>query len=330
MGHVVVTGATGFIGSAVVRLLRARGREVLAVVEPGASTQNLEGMNVERVTADVTDFATFAKVLSGAEAFYHLAAIYKLWLPDPNVIYRVNLDGTTNVLLAAQKAGVPRIVYTSSIAAVGLNPDGVPADETTGFNLWDDANHYIVTKYLSERIAMSFATAGLPVVVVNPAFPFGERDVAPTPTGQIVVGLLTGKVPGYGPGGFNAVDVETVALGHLLAEEKGRVGERYILGDHNVTHQEFFRLVCEVAGTKFPDRNIPASLTWAMGWAMETYSDRVSHEPPMTTYRTMRYGSRLAFFDPGKARRELGLPSTPLRATVQKAVTWFREHGYAK
>ncbi|MCC7537727.1 MAG: NAD-dependent epimerase/dehydratase family protein [Deltaproteobacteria bacterium] len=330
MGHVVVTGAAGFIGSSVVRLLLERGREVLAVIEPGGSSKNLDGMNVERVTADVTDFEKLAKVMSGADALYHLAAIYRLWLPDPNLIYKVNLDGTTTVLLAAQKAGVKRIVYTSSIAAVGLHEDGSAADETTQFNLWDDANHYIVTKYLSERIAKSFADAGLPVVIVNPAFPFGERDVAPTPTGQIVVGLLTGKVPGYGPGGFNAVDVETVALGHVLAEEKGRVGERYILGDHNVTHEEFFRLVCDVGGVKFPDRLIPGPVTWAMGWAMEAYADKVSHQAPLTTYRTMRYGSRLAFFDPGKARRELGLPSTPLRATVQKAVRWFRDNGYTK
>ena len=257
MGHVVVTGAAGFIGSSVVRMLLAQKRSVIAVLEPGADAKNLDGLNVERFTADVCDAKGMEKALSGAEALHHLAAIYKLWLPDPEVIYRVNLEGTTNVLLAAQKQKVPRVVYTSSIAAVGLRDDGTPSDETVAFNLHDIANEYILTKHLSERIAVRFAKSGAPIVIVNPAFPFGERDRAPTPTGGILLNICKGKAPGHTAGGFNAVDVDVVAEGHVLAEEKGRIGERYILGDHNVTFREFNQIVADVVGRHVPDRAIP-------------------------------------------------------------------------
>jgi len=193
-----VTGATGFIGSAVVRKLLEQKRSVRCLIEPGANLSNLEGLPVERITCDVTDFDTMKKALDGCETLFHLAAIYKTWLPDEEVIHRVNIEGTVSTLLAAQQAKVNRIVYTSSIAAVGL-VDGGLADETTKFNLFDIANPYILTKWQSERIAMRFAASGLPVVVVNPAFPFGPRDITPTPTGAIIRALLNKEVPGSGP-----------------------------------------------------------------------------------------------------------------------------------
>ena len=243
-----VSGATGVIGSAVVRKLLADGRPVRALCEPRAPTRNLDALDatrrqgpVERVTVDVCDLAGMKRALAGASAYYHLAAIYRVWNPDPRAIYRVNLEGTTTSLLAAQAAGVGRIVYTSSIAAVGLPPDGRPADETVAFNLHDIADEYILTKHLSERIAMRFAEV-LPVVVVNPAFPFGPGDIAPTPTGKIILKLLRGEVPAVGPGGFCAVDVDDVAAAHVAAETRGRVGERYILGNHNV-HVQRLRLI---------------------------------------------------------------------------------------
>ena len=327
MGHVVVTGAAGFIGSSVVRMLLAKQRNVIAVLEPGADAKNLDGLNVERVTADVCDQRAMEKVLSGAEAFHHLAAIYKIWLPDPEVIYRVNLEGTTTVLLAAQKQKVPRIVYTSSIAGVGLREDG-PSDESVAFNLYDIANDYILTKHLSERIAMRFAKSGMPIVVVNPAFPFGERDRAPTPTGAILLNVVKGRAPGHIAGGINAVDVDVVAEGHLLAEEKGRVGERYILGDHNVTFRELNQLIGEVAGVSVPDRTIPSSVALAASWMYEKVADHVTHKQPPTTVKSAQYALRNVFFDPGKARRELGLRSVPLRDTISRAIAWFRANGY--
>jgi dihydroflavonol-4-reductase len=242
------------------------------------------------------------------------------------------------VLLAARAEGVPRVVFTSSIAAIGLREGGlreggadapsvIPSDESVRFNLYDLANDYILSKHLSERVALRFAEAGAPVVVVNPAFPFGEGDRAPTPTGKILIDVVSGVVPGWSAGGINAVDVEVVAEGHLLAEEKGRAGERYILGDHNVSWRELFELVAAVAGVPAPRREIPAPVARALAWAMEKQADLFTHTPPTATLRSVQYATRYAYFDPGKARRELGLRSVPLRETIARAIAWFRDVG---
>ena len=275
--------------------------------------------------------------LSGAEALYHLAAVYKLWLKDRELIYRVNNEGTTSTLLAAQAAGVKRIVYTSSIAAVGLvegsehaQPSGSGlADETTRFNLFDIANDYILTKWQSERIAMRFAEAGAPIVVVNPAFPFGPRDIAPTPTGKIIVSIMKKQIPGVSPGGFCTIDVNDCAMGHLLAEEKGHVGERYILGNDNVSLKDFIGLVSKVAGTPTPRLPLPKTVSAGIALSMELWADHISHEEPRATFRSIRYAQRNAFFSNAKAKRELGLPSRPLEESVRRAVEWFRAQGMA-
>lgn len=324
---VAVTGATGFIGSAVVRALLDAKRSVRAIVEPGANTANLDGLNVERVTCDVTDGPKMARAMSGCEALYHLAAIYKTWLPEPSIIYKVNVEGTVATLLAAERAKIPRVVYTSSIAAIGL-VDGGLADESTEFNLFDIANDYILTKWQSERIAMRFAEQGAPIVVVNPAFPFGPRDIAPTPTGKIILALMKGMVPGKGPGGFCTIDVDDCAAGHLLAEEKGRVGERYILGNDNVSLNEFFAMVAREANVREPPNlPIPSVVGSWIALGMELWADHVSHKEPPATYRSIRYAQRNAFFSNAKAKRELGLPSRPLAETIRRAVDWFRANG---
>jgi dihydroflavonol-4-reductase len=320
---VAVTGATGFIGSAVVRQLLEQKRSVRAIVEPGANLQNLEGLPVERVTCDVTDTKAMTHALSGCESLYHLAAVYKTWLEDRELIYRVNVEGTTSTLLAAQKAKVDRVVYTSSIAAVGLI-DGATADETMRFNQFDIANDYILTKWLSERVAMRFAEAGMNLVVVNPAFPFGPRDIGPTPTGKIILGLMKGQVPGVIPGGICTIDVDDCAAGHLLAEEKGKVGERYILGNENVTLKDLFEIIAKVAGVKAPKLPLPASIGAGIALGMELWADLVSHKEPDATYRSMRYAMRNAFFSNAKAKRDLGLPTRPLEESVRRAVAWFR------
>jgi dihydroflavonol-4-reductase len=322
-GTAAVTGATGFIGSAVVRKLLAQERNVRCLVEPGANTANLEGLNVERITCDVTDFGTMKRALDGCETLFHLAAVYKTWLPDEEVIHRVNVEGTVSTLLAAQHAKVKRIVYTSSIAAIGLVEGGL-ADETTKFNLFDIANPYILTKWQSERVAIRFAESGLPVVIVNPAFPFGPGDITPTPTGAIIRALLNKEVPGSGPGGFCTIDVDDCAEGHVLAEEKGRIGERYILGNDNVSLKEFFEIVSKVAGLRVPKMPMPGALAAGVALGMELWADHVSHKEPPATYRSMRYAQRSAFFSNAKAKRELGLPTRPLEETVRRAVEWFR------
>ncbi len=326
---VLVTGASGFIGSSIVRKLIDQGRKVRCYNEPGANLGNLDGLDVENVEGDINDRQKIGEALKGCDTLYHLAAIYKLWLPDNALMYDVNVEGTKTVLFAAMKAKLKKVVYTSSIAAVGQPESGDLADETTGFNLWEDSNHYIRSKWLSERDALRFAAEGVPIVIVNPAFPFGERDIAPTPTGRLIIETLNGKVPGYMDGGFNVVDVDDVAEAHILAEKKGKVGERYILGNHNVSYKEFYDAVAEIGGCKPIKRKLPSSLLWSLGWAMEKYADNVSHEAPTLTYKTARYGTRQLWFDCTKAHGTLGMPRTPFRETIERSIRWFRANGYA-
>jgi dihydroflavonol-4-reductase len=327
---VLVTGGAGFIGSSVVRKLLARGKEIRCYLEPGAKTVNLDGLDVERVTGDVNDREAIAAALKGCDTLYHLAAIYAIWLPDPSLMYRVNVEGTKTVLWAAYKAGLSKVVYTSSIAAVGRRSDGAPSTEKDEFGPddWERGNGYIRSKWLSEVDALRFAREGLPLVVVNPAFPFGERDIGPTPTGAFIVSALKKQLPGYVDAGFCAIDVDDVAEGHILAAEKGRVGERYILGNHNLTFGDFYALVGQIAGVPVPRRKIPAWVAEGMGWAMERYAARTGKRP-LATYKAARYASATHYFDNTKAVRELGLPTTPLETTIEKSVRWFRENGYA-
>jgi dihydroflavonol-4-reductase len=328
----LVTGASGFIGSAVVRKLLARGREVRCFLEPGARGQNsnLDGLDVEKVVGDVNDRDAVAAALKGCDTLYHLAAIYAIWLRDPSLMYKVNVEGTKTVLWAAFKANLDKVVYTSSIAAVGRRTDGQPASEDDRFGPsdWETGDAYIRSKWLSEEDALRFAREGLPVVVVNPAFPFGERDSAPTPTGAYILAALRKKLPGTVDAGFCVVDVDDCAEGHVLAAERGRVGERYILGNHNVRYRDFYALVGQIAGVRIPQRTIPPWAVRAIGWAMEKQAD-VTRKRPFGTYKAALYSSTTHFFDNSKARRELGLPVTPLASTIEKSVRWFRAHGYA-
>jgi dihydroflavonol-4-reductase len=310
----------------VVRGLLAQGRQVRALIEPGASQVALDelGTAVDRVVVDVVDGPAMTRALGGCEAFYHLAAVYKIWAKDPEIIYRVNLEGTTASLLAAQQARVGRVVYTSSIAAVGLRQDGSPSDETVPFNLWPLASPYVATKHLSERIALQFAASGLPLVVVNPAMPFGPGDRAPTPTGRILLGLLRGEIPGYTTGGLSIIDVDDCAAGHLLAEERGRQGERYLLTNHNVTVRDFLQQAATIAGGRVPRLPIPSLAAQAAGLGMELWADHLSGREPQATLQAVRYAQQTAFFDNRKARTELGLPTRPLAETIERAVSFFR------
>jgi len=322
----LVTGSTGFIGSAVVRRLLARGRRVRCLVEASAPRRNLDGLDVEIVVGDILDRDALRRAIDGCDAVYHLAAIYALWAPDEKVIYDVNVEGTKNVLFAALHAGVRRVVHTSSIAAVGI-ADGEIADETAPFHDWNDSGAYIRSKYQSDLDARRLAGEGLPVVIVCPAFPFGERDIGPTPTGSFIVEALRRRVPGYTEGGFCAVDVDDVAECHVLAEEKGRVGERYIAGAHNVMFRDFYEQVTRIAGLPPIRRKLPSRAVLAAAWAMEQRA-RWTGTRPRITLQAARYALRRAWFDAGKAVRELGMPQTPLDVTIEKAVRWFRDNRY--
>lgn len=319
----LVTGAGGFIGSAVVRQLLARGRAVRAALAPGEPADNLAGLDVEVVTADVCDRAAVAAAMRGCDVVHHLAAIYSLWMRDESKIFEVNVEGTKNVLYAALHAGVRRVVHTSSIAAIGVPPPGQLADERFVWNHWRGGNAYIRSKYLSDLDAQRLAGEGLPVVIVCPAFPFGERDRGPTPTGRFIAEALAGRVPGYTDGGFCAVDVDDVAACHVLAEERGAIGARYIAGSHNVTYREFYAAVTRVAGLPPIRWRLPDAAVLAAAWWMERRAERTG-KPPLATVKAARYALSTVWYDGDKARRELGMPRTPLDETIDKAVRWFR------
>lgn len=324
----LVTGAGGFIGSAVVRQLLAQGREVRATLAPGEGDANLAGLDVEVVRLDICDPAACARAVAGCDVVYHLAAIYALWLPDESKIWAVNVEGTKNVLFAALAAGVRRVVHTSSIAAIGVPPPGELADETFVFNHWRGGNTYIRSKYVSDLDARRLAGLGLPVVLVCPAFPFGERDRGPTPTGRFILEALHRRVPGITGGGFNAVDVEDVAACHLAAEARGVIGERYIAGGHNVTYREFYGAVTRLAGLPPIRRHIPDRALLAAAWLMEARAAR-GGPPPTITVKSARYALSTAWYDASKARRVLGMPCTPLDQTIARAIAWFRAAGMA-
>jgi dihydroflavonol-4-reductase len=323
----LVTGGTGFVGSHVVRALLARGRSVRCLVRPQSRRDNLEGLPVEIVTGDLTDATSLASALSGVDTLYHVAADYRLWAWDPRELYRANVGGTENILSAAAAAGVSKVVYTSSVAALGLNDDGSAGDETTPVLRARIIGHYKKSKYDAERVAEVWAKRGLPVVIVNPSTPIGERDIKPTPTGQLIVDFLNGRLPAYVDTGLNLVDVRDVAAGHLAAAERGRIGERYILGNRNMTLKEILDVIAGITGHTAPRMRLPHWVPLSAAAVAEGVA-RVTGKPPRVSLESVRMSTHLMFFDAGKAVRELGLPQTPVEEPLARAVAWFRDKGY--
>ena len=319
----LVTGAGGFIGSHVVRQLLRDGQEVRAALAPGEAPTNLQGLAVETVEVDVTNPEQVDQAVQGCSSIYHLAAMYVLYAKDPGRIYEVNVGGTQNVMEAAKTHQIRKVVHTSSIAAVGLKEGGVPADETTPFVDYDLADHYVLSKHRSEQLALQYARDGLPVVVVNPGFPFGPGDLKPTPTGRMILDLIKNRLPGFPAGGLSAVDVEDVARGHLLAAKKGRVGERYLLTGTNMTYRDFLKEAARVAGVRAPRFQIPTPLARVMshGFLLGT---KLFGVDPLMTPELLTYVSRPLYYDNRKAREELGMEFTPLEVTLTKAVDYFR------
>jgi dihydroflavonol-4-reductase len=326
----LVTGGTGFIGANVVRALLERGVEVCALVRPRSDTRNLDSLDVELVAGDLRDRGSVEAALEGCDTVYHVAAMYTLWARHPREIYDSNVTGTVNILEAAEQAGVRKIVYTSSVATIGLPKDGTPGTEEAPLLPEDMVSDYKRSKYLAEQEALKCAQRGLPVVIVNPSFPVGAWDVKPTPSGQIIVNFLRGKIPAYVDTGLNVVDVEDVAIGHILAAEKGRIGERYILGHANLTLPELFQLLAQVSGMSAPRLRIPYGVAYLSACVSELMARTVTHKPPFVTLAGVKLSRKRMFFDASKAVRELGLPQTPALEALRKAVQWFRTHGYAK
>jgi dihydroflavonol-4-reductase len=324
-----VTGGTGFIGGAVVRRLLAAGHQVRALVRPASTSRQLDGLPVEWVAGDLADGEALQHGMAGCEWVFHVAALYSYWGHRRDDFAQTNVEGTRRVLEAARLVGVDRLVYTSSIAVLGVHRDRTPATEETLGTLADRIGPYQRSKFLAEEVARDYARQDLPVVIVNPSTPVGVGDHRPTPTGQIIVDFLNGRMFGYVDTGLNIADVEDVATGHLLAAERGQVGERYILGGENLTLKQVLDLLAEISGRPPVRLHIPHAV--ALGWSyVDVALARLNpHHMPAATPEKVRLSRRYEFFDPGKAIRELGLPQTPAREALRKAVEWYRAHGYA-
>lgn len=330
-----VTGGSGFIGANLIHELVARGHSVRALLRPGSDARGLEGADYERIDGDMGDCSALAKGLRGCDWCFHVAASYHLWLADYAPMYAANVDGTRNVLEAAGAAGCSRIVYTSTVGCIGLPKEinGVvtPTDESTPVSESQMSNHYKLSKWKAEVVARDLAAKGLPVVIVNPSAPVGPRDVKPTPTGKVIVDFLNRQMPAYLDTGLNWVHVRDVAVGHILAAEKGRLGERYILGniDGNWTMKDAFAVLAEITGLPAPKFRVPFAVALAAAHVDETIS-RFTGKPPKAPVGGVRMARYKMFFNPAKAVRELGLPQTPPKQALADAVEWFRVRGYVK
>jgi dihydroflavonol-4-reductase len=323
-----VTGGTGFVGGAVVRKLIEAGHTVRALARPGTDTRQLDGLPVERIEGDLADAGSLRRGMSGCEWVFHVAALYSYWGHEWEEFYQTNVEGTRRVLDVACQAGARRIVYTSSIATLGLPRDDVPADEETPVTLADKTGHYKRSKFMAEEVAREFARQGLPLVIVNPAAPVGVGDHKPTQTGKMIVDFLNGRMPAYVDTGLTIVDVEDVAMGHLLAMEKGRLGERYILGGENLSLKQVLDLLAEVSDLPQVKARIPRAV--ALIWAyIDTGLARLNPKHiPAATPDAVRVSSKKEYYSSAKAMRELGYTFIPAREALRKAVAWYRVNGY--
>jgi dihydroflavonol-4-reductase len=326
---VFVTGATGFVGSHVARVLSQQGAELRLLVRPTSRTENLEGLRAERVTGDLCDREALGQGMSGCELAFHVAADYRLWARDPQEIYRANVEGTRTVLEAARAAGVRRVVHTSSVATMGFHSNGRPADEDSPVALADMIGAYKRSKFMSEQVALEAAHSGLDVVVVNPTTPVGEQDIKPTPTGRVIVDFLKRKFPAYVETGLNLVDVRECARGHVMAAEKGRRGERYILGGEDLTLKQTLDRLAEITGLPSPTLKLPYAVALATGAVDTLFTGVLLRREPRVTLDSVRMGRKKMFASSAKAERELGWKIVPVDNALRRAVGWFRAHGYA-
>jgi dihydroflavonol-4-reductase len=327
----LVTGGTGFVGANVVRELLRDGWSVRALVRPGSDRRALAGLPVELSEGDLLDPASLRRAVAGVQHVFHIAADYRLWARDPSALYRANVDGTRAILTAAGEAGVSRIVYTSTVGALGLPGDGRPGDEDTPVSLADMIGPYKRSKFLAEQVALELVRAGLPVVVVNPSAPVGPWDVKPTPTGQMVLDFFTGRMFATVDTGLNLVHVQDVARGHLLAAARGKVGEKYILGhaQGNLSLAEIGRLMSVISARRPPWLRVPYPVAWCGAACLEGVA-RVTRRAPKVSLTAVRMARKPMYFSPAKAIRDLGLPQTDVAVALRDAVDWFVAHGYAR
>jgi dihydroflavonol-4-reductase len=319
----LVTGASGFLGWHVAHALAERGYQVRALCRPASQLRELD---VERVEGDLRDPDSLRRAVEGCELVFHVAADYRLWSKHPADLYASNVDGTRNVLEAAARAKVERVVYTSTVGCIGM-PAGRSGDEQTPVSIADMAGHYKRSKWLAEQVALEKAAAGLPVVIVNPTAPVGDHDWKPTPTGKIIVDFLRNKLPAFIDTGLNLVDARDTAIGHLLAAEKGRSGERYILGGENLTLEQILGRLSALSGKPAPTIKIPYSIAYAAG-AITTALAQVTGRPPLAPLEGVKMARKKMFVTNDKAARELGFTPRPVEGALKRAIDWFRANGY--
>jgi dihydroflavonol-4-reductase len=322
----LVTGATGFVGAAVARALIRQGWEVRALARRGSDRRNVQHLAVEVVEGDLADRESLERALSDCQALFHVAADYRLGALDPSQLYETNVEGTRNILDAARQARVRRIVYTSSVATVGIPTDGSPGNEDTPVGIADMIGHYKRSKFLAEQVAREAALAGAPVVIVNPSTPIGPGDVKPTPTGQMVLDAAAGRMPAYVDTGLNIVHVDDVAEGHLLAFDRGRPGERYILGGKDMTLREILIEIARLAGRRPPSIRLPTGMVLPIAYVAEAVA-RMTGRPGRITVEGVRMARKRMFFSSDKASRELGYKWRPPTDALRDAIAWLREQG---
>jgi dihydroflavonol-4-reductase len=324
----LVTGATGFVGSHVARQLVSAGQNVRVLVRPTSNFKLLEDLRVERVEGDLRDAGSIERAMQGVRRVFHVAADYRLWTAHPEELYESNVEGTRQLIAAAERAGVERVVYTSTVATIAVPQQGAGLpNEATAARLEEMIGHYKRSKFLAEQVALEAAKAGAPVVIVNPTAPVGPGDWKPTPTGRIILDFLLGKMPAYVDTGLNVVAVEDVAAGHLLAAEKGRSGERYILGGRNMTLKEILDALAAITGKRAPRLKLPHVVALAAGYADEWYS-RIAGREPQIPVEGVKMSRHKMFVESDKAARELGYAPGKIEAGLERAVRWYVDHGY--
>ena len=325
-----VTGATGFVGSHVARVLAEQGADLRLLVRSNSDPRNIEGLNADCVVGDLREPASIEKAMAGCDTVFHVAADYRLWVRDPEQMYRANVEGTRAVLEAARKNGVRRTVYTSSVATMGFASNGHPADENSPVSLDDMIGPYKRSKFMAEKVALEAGRSGMDVVVVNPSTPVGERDIKPTPTGRIVVDFLKKKFPAYVDTGLNLVDVNECARGHIVAMEKGRTGERYILGGENLTLKQILDKLAAITGLPSPKVRVPYVMALATGVVDEVVTGRILGREPRATIDAVRMGRKKMFVTCSKAEQELGWKTIPVDEALRRAAKWFQANGYVE
>jgi dihydroflavonol-4-reductase len=325
----LVTGATGFVGNHVARVLAGQGADLRVLVRSSSDLRNIEDLKAERMIGDLRDPASLKPAMSGCDAVFHVAADYRLWVTDPDEMYRSNVEGTRAILKTARESGVRRVVYTSSVATMGFTSNGRPADESSPVSLASMIGHYKRSKFMAEQIAIEAGRSGMDVVVVNPTTPVGERDIKPTPTGRIIVDFLKKKFPAYVDTGLNLVDVTECARGHVSALENGTSGERYILGGENLTLKQILDKLATITGLPSPKIRVPYVVALATGVVDQVVTGYIRKREPRATIDAVRMGRKKMFVSSRKAELDLGWKTVPVDDALRRAVEWFQANRYA-